>query len=163
MQEDHDGIQKHLVFGGTLKQPFSPDKLALSKRSGRLYHELTNNGSKLHSGVIAKGDEKECSTGIGNEKGSKQCNLTPLHASDVTEYGLIRSSLAVTLSEHIVDGTLHPNYNDDSIPGSEKEYSGMDYLFDVTGGRVPIAWLPEYAEPGPWSLPFDDDGAPLAN
>lgn len=64
-----------------------------------------------------------------------------MEASDLG-YGLIRSSVAVSLSEKITAGS------DDS--GSHLEFHTQD-------GPKPIRWLPDDAEPGAWSLPADVD------
>lgn len=63
----------------------------------------------------------------------------PRHDDDsLIRYGLIRSSVAVLLSERIV-----ACYGDASLMG-----------IDVGDGTVqPIAWLPENHEPGVWAMP----------
>ena len=84
LREDPDN-GKQLVFGGNLSQPYLPKKIAMSPRLGRLYHELTSDNS----------DAKE------NKP------LTPLHTSESTEkpeYGLIKSSVAVSIADAIVEG-----------------------------------------------------------
>jgi len=112
---------KELCFGGTLTQPFLPAMLVISKRTGRLYHYL----SALNEFP------------------------TPLHKPGKRqEYGLLKSSLAVTLSEHLVDGT------GPSGAQTEDTYSGMDYICMETGERFPIRRLADNDESGPWSLSF---------
>lgn len=37
----HDLVDAQLAYGGTLREPFRPEHLRLSARSGRLYHALT--------------------------------------------------------------------------------------------------------------------------
>mmetsp|Transcript_19857 Transcript_19857/g.44252 ORF Transcript_19857/g.44252 Transcript_19857/m.44252 type:complete len:277 (-) Transcript_19857:1278-2108(-) len=111
---------KQLVFGGTLTQPYHPEKLAMSPKTGRLYHELVS----------------------GSKDGDKP--LTPLHVvseSSKPEYGLIKSSVAVTIADAIVEG----------------EGFGNDVICYDTGKRYPIRWLPAYAEAGEWGLPFTDE------
>ena len=127
---DTDDGEKELVFGGHMVQPFCPDKLALAKETGRLYHELVS-------------AYKDCKGNNSTLAGKTRDWSTPLHASDKVEFGLIRSSVAVTLSDSICIG-----------PNEENEtYSGMDFCTD-SGGRCPIKWLPIYAQPGTWSMPF---------
>ena len=71
----HDLQQGNLFFGGSLSQPYNPQQLARSKKTRRLYHKLTNDRKKL----------------------------TPLHQYDIPEYGLIKSSVAITISDFIVE------------------------------------------------------------
>lgn len=68
----HDESLK-LHYGGSLHQPFDPSCLAISQRSGRLYHELLR---------------------VGEKEG------TPLHQQS-GNFGLVKSSLAVALSDQI--------------------------------------------------------------
>lgn len=99
-----------LYFAASLRQRFDPSCLAISPRTGHLYHQLQGNGTGLHR-----------KTGC---------------------YGLIKSSVAVALSEHIV---AH----------SDKIGSGTQ--FAVGGTHYPIPWLPASAEPGSWAMPFFDE------
>ena len=127
---DTDDGEKKLVFGGHMVQPFCPDKLALAKDTGRLYHEL----------ITAY---KDC--GENNSTPTRKIRdwSTPLHASDKVEFGLIRSSVAVTLSNSISIGSNEEN----------DTYSGM-YFCTESGGNYPIKWLPIHVQPGTWSMPF---------
>lgn len=114
-------FEQELGFGGSLVQTFQPDKLAMSPTTGRLYHEL------ISASV--------------NESSNR---LTPLHSSQELEYGLIRSSVAVSLSESIVVGS---DEEDDTLSGMEFHCSELDCTF-------PIKWLPLDARPGMSSMPF---------
>lgn len=97
-----------LLYGGDLLHPFRPDQLAISPVSGHLFHRFMPDSSSK----------------LGSET-----NLS---------YGLIRSSLAVTLSEHIV--------HDDSS-------SSSDVLFYNQNNKMySIACLPVGSEPGPWGM-----------
>ena len=98
-----------LCFAASLRQRFDPRCLAISPRTGHLYHQLLGRGTILH--------------------GKNGC------------YGLIKSSVAVTLSEQIVT-------NDDEVA------SGNKFTFD--GYCHPISWLPGSAEPGSWAMPALD-------
>mmetsp|Transcript_15882 Transcript_15882/g.36496 ORF Transcript_15882/g.36496 Transcript_15882/m.36496 type:complete len:169 (-) Transcript_15882:2047-2553(-) len=103
-----------LVFGATLKQPFSPSQLALSPLTGRLYH-----------GLVA--DTK----------------LTPLHKHPTElQFGLVRSSVAVVLSEH-----MEPAGDEENGDHSEMIFVDSDQT------RHSIMKLPHYAEPGSWAMP----------
>lgn len=127
----HDGHRLDLVFGGnTLLQPFDElQGIAISERTGRLYHKLTT-----HS-------------------------LFPSGSSSSTnrsydEYGLIRSAVAVTLSARIVvvlDGT--------DINPTNLQHSGIGFqtAANNNGSIVPIPWLPSDAELGLWAMPFTGD------
>lgn len=113
---------KQLVFGGNLCQPYLPEKIAMSPRTGRLYHQLTSE----------------------NKGGEKSKHLTPLHASESTEkpeYGLIKSSVAVSIADAIVEG----------------DGFGHDIICFDTGKKYPIEWLPAHAEAGEWGLPFSEE------
>ncbi|CAM9826396.1 unnamed protein product, partial [Heterosigma akashiwo] len=87
LQKDSDDDvemgRKSLIFGGNLSQPYSPRCLAMSMKTGRLYHELI------------------CTSG-------EQTPLTPLHRkqSDLScpEYGLIKSTVAICIADAIVEG-----------------------------------------------------------
>lgn len=128
--EDTEDGDKVLVFGGSMVQPFCPDKIALAKDTGRLYHELIN-------------ASRDCAEDSSTPVRTARTGLTLLHASDMVEYGLIRSSVAVTLSDLICVG-----------PDEENDvYSGMDFCTD-SGSRYPIKWLPIHTQPGAWSMPL---------
>eukprot|EP00978_Attheya_sp_CCMP212_P037492 scaffold177261_cov53-Attheya_sp.AAC.2 len=130
----------NLLFGATLTQSFSPEKLAISNKSGHLYHEIGS--SKRRASAISKS---------GVVEDSEENESMTFHPSD-KEYGLIRSSLAVTLCEHIIEGSMNKHNLDDTTI-----YSGMDFHDPITGKLYPIIWLPNNAEPGPWALPNSDD------
>ncbi len=89
----------------------------MSAKTGRMYHELLLSGDKRNS--------------------------TPLHSE--AGFGLIRSSVAVTLSERIVHGDKN----------STCEGTGLMCLDVGAAGTCTyeIRWLPEEAEPGPWAMP----------
>mmetsp|Transcript_16470 Transcript_16470/g.47348 ORF Transcript_16470/g.47348 Transcript_16470/m.47348 type:complete len:316 (+) Transcript_16470:94-1041(+) len=133
-----------LIFGSTLSQPFSPKSLFISKHTGRIYHEISaeidegREGSTLNNGV----------SGVLNVKPK----LIPLHTISRREFGLIKSSLAVSLSEDIIDG----NEEQPASLLTEKQHSGMDFACPETGNRYAIFWLPEEAEAGSWALPHDE-------
>ena len=99
-----------LTYAGTMTQPLDYSKLAVSKKTGRLYHQLN-----IESGI-------------------RKSRRT------ASEYGLIRSSVAVALSERIVDGL------DDGRMAIATPH-----------GLSPVPWLPEVHEPGLWSFPLRDD------
>lgn len=112
-----DGTE--LVFAGTLKQPFDPSRLAISAKTGHLYHELWNSETSISK-----------------------------HAASPGSFGLIRSSVAVTLSEWIVPMT------NENTSSETKNGSGMIYLDEQVTCTNPreIQWLPEEAEPGLWAM-----------
>lgn len=99
-----------LIFAGTKRQSFDPARLAISKHTGRLYHEVTD--------FSLRGDASN---------------------DDTAEYALVRSAVAVSLSDYIVpqDDRLH--------------YQLENYAF-------PIQWLPASCEPREWSMAgsYDD-------
>lgn len=109
-----------LVYAGTMVQPFDSSYLAVSEKSGKLYHKLV----AAHPNALEKTNRK-----------------TAMHDNDIAEYGLIRSSVAVSLSEKIV---------------ASSDTDGL--AFNTPSGERPISSLPENAEPGVWSLPYSEDG-----
>lgn len=111
----HSLVGNDLHFGGSLIRPFNASYLAVSLKTGRLYHKV----------------EKENKAGR-SEKVSQD------------EYGLIRSSVAVALSEYI-----HPGNCDDS------EISGLNFCNE--GASTQIKALPQSSEPGEWALPGNKD------
>jgi hypothetical protein len=130
----------NLLFGATLTQSFSSEKLAISNKSGHLYHEIIS--TKMRASAISK---------FGVVEDSEENESMKFHPSD-KEYGLIRSSLAVALCEHIIEGSMNKHSLDET-----SIYSGMDFHDPITGKLCPIIWLPNNAEPGPWALPNSDD------
>ena len=113
---------RQLLFGGNLAQPLNVACIAVSFQSGRLYHELTKHSLQ--------------------PRGEKDL------ANQTIDYGLIRSSVAVALSERIIP------FEDVDASG---EYSGMAIIGDE--GPCPIPWLPISAEPGQWALPLSASDA----
>ena len=110
----NNGIE--LVYGGNLVQPLDFSRMRASKQTGRLYHQLVTKG----------GISKAQKTALHDQSGSPN-------------YGLIRSSVAVSLSERIVDS-------------SDEE--GGEMAIIMPEGQYPLQWLPDDAEPGPWALPL---------
>lgn len=94
----------NLVYGGSLTQPFDNSRLAISTKTGRLYHELAS-----------------------PMKGSKGKH----------DYGLLRSSVTVSLAERIIPGETH-----------DEPWS----FLSAEGNASQIGWLPAYAEPGKWAM-----------
>jgi hypothetical protein len=119
---NHDSGDRQLVFGGgdKLVQPFDERRVCTSIKTGRLYHELDEN-------MLRRSRDKADGT-----PGSHQ------------QYGLIRSSVAVTLSERIV-------------PLDDENDDGSGLAFHSPNTIIPIPWLPLEAEPGPWSMPNLDE------
>jgi hypothetical protein len=105
-------IREHdqcIMYGGNLEHGFDGTQLAISSKTGRLYHRF-----------IREND-------VTNSDGREQS----------MSYGLIRSSVAVTLSEKIgvsEEGVFV--YND-------------EYEIDL---------LPQENEPGVWAMPDDGTG-----
>ena len=104
-----------LVYGGNMKQPFDPSMLAISVNTGRLYHRLDSKSRKISS---AKENH-------------------PL-----LRYALIRSAVAIALSENIVESSDCETIS-----------------FMTPEGPCPIATLPSEAEPTGWGLPYMENEA----
>jgi hypothetical protein len=130
-----------LCYAGTLTQLFSPSKLFISKRTGKLYHTLDNH--KYLSSTAEK-------------------SLLEQHRQQHS-YGLLSSSVVMALSDYFVDGLYNDNNN--KFNNINSNYSGMDfisfYTMDTAANnttmretRIPIPWLPHSAEPGPWSFSY---------
>lgn len=112
-------------------QPFEEKYLAISEETGRLYHRLTGDN------VLARDKQK-----------SKLAANTQHEAKD--EFGLIRSSVAIALSDRIE--VLDGNDADETL--------GMGIMTE--SGFLSIPWLPGEAEPGAWAMPCSED-APEAS
>jgi Domain of unknown function (DUF4505) len=108
-----------LLFGGNLIEPFREvDGVAISEKTGRLYHRLTQHALNQDSETSGKA------------------------------FGLIRSSVAVALSDRIVPVEEEPGKS-----GGSHACIGLEMN---NGGIVPIRLLPDTAEPGLWAMPFDE-------
>mmetsp|Transcript_14608 Transcript_14608/g.20877 ORF Transcript_14608/g.20877 Transcript_14608/m.20877 type:complete len:287 (-) Transcript_14608:1872-2732(-) len=120
-------IIQQLCFAGSLTQEFSPTMLAISKRTGKIYHQLSSD---------------------------QDFPITSLHKlQDHHQYGLLKSSLAISISENLVDG-----YNvEQADMRMEDSYSGMNYFCTKNKLNHPIQWLPSTAEPGSWSFSFQNE------
>ncbi|GAX17431.1 hypothetical protein FisN_5Hu079 [Fistulifera solaris] len=105
----HSIEKEHLIFAGNKRQLFDPANLAISERTGRLYHQVTN--------MSLRGDTT---------------------SKDAPEYALVRSAVAVSLSDRII---LH----DDCLS------------FQLDDKALPIEWLPASCEPGEWAMPGSHD------
>lgn len=125
--------------------------LAISQSTGRLYHALTAMSLQIK--------EKK------QRHNSADKDDKTLTTQSPQEYGLIRSSVAVTLAQHMV---FQDDQNEcpeglDETDSTESRASNSSMLLDCTvKGRptlVPIPWLPLEAEPGPWSAPVDPNDA----
>lgn len=107
-----------------------------SRMSGRLYHALIN----------PDGDDGEDSEPLCRKARDRS---TPLHESEEIEYGLIRSSVAVLLSDSI---TL-------SRDEQSETHCGMNFVSsDLDAKTYRIEFLALHAEPGIWKLPPFVDG-----
>jgi hypothetical protein len=105
-----------LQYGGSLVVPFDSTRLAISQRNGRLYYPLN----------VHEDDNVQT---YQNKTTTERRKLG---------YGLIRSSIAVSLSENIHYG---------NSGGDKFRY-----------GEIEIDWLPAVHEPGSWALPGDGEG-----
>jgi hypothetical protein len=104
--------QKVLLFGASLEQVYDErNGLAISSKTGRLYHKLTTKDSSFP------------------QVGDTKC-----------DYGLIRSSVSVTISENICS-------LEDDCDGHQLG------ILTVRDEIIPIPTLSPEAEPGPWVMP----------
>jgi hypothetical protein len=125
----HGLSEDELLYAGTMVQIFEEKHLAISEETGRLYHKLTGEN------VLARDKKAK----------SKVVATSTQEAKD--EFGLIRSSVAVTLSDRI------EVLDRDDADGS----SGMGIMTD--SGLLSIPWLPGEAEPGSWAMPCSEDAS----
>jgi hypothetical protein len=120
----HSLQEDELSYAGCMVQSFEEKHLAISEETGRLYHRLTGENvlarDKAKNKVVATQEAKD-------------------------EFGLIRSSVAVALSDRI------EVLDEDDSDGS----SGMGIVTE--SGLLSIPWLPEGAEPGAWAMPSSED------
>jgi hypothetical protein len=104
-----------LMYGGNLIQPFQYSNLAISKESGKIYHKLP--------------------------KLLRETSPTESNRPRTLEYGLLRSSIVISLSERILP--------------TMSENDGRWNIVDSDGTACPIDWLPEGDEPGDWAMQYE--------
>ena len=152
--EDHDtGDRRYiLVYGGDKKQPFSWTRLAISSVTGKLYHPIDT----------TKPNKQSASYGTG-----KILELESMQQQEQQqEYALIRSAVAVALSDRIVAiDSINDDLNDSSgmaiiLKHRQHVCNRDDGDDDVDQQHSPllhpIPWLPLEAEPGPWAMPYNE-------
>ena len=126
LTNESDPCRQQLLFGGDMAEPFDEENgFAISRVNGRLYHKFTVY-------ALERGDRnrKEHPDGL-----------------PMNQFGLIRSSVAVALSNRMTP-----------IDGHDVSAENSGVVFVTEGDKkVPIPWLPLSAEPGPWGLPSDVD------
>jgi len=110
-----------LGYGGTLSQEFHPSQLAISSHTGRLYHELNGNGTRLHKTSSSK------------------------------KYGLIKSSISVALSNQIVECSSDEDHTSDSTSSSglcfcNGDDSSLYPIPHLSQEHAPGDWSMPYAE-----------------
>jgi Domain of unknown function (DUF4505) len=110
----HSMVGGDLLYGGNLVQPFDSSRLAISQETGRLYHQI----------ILPDGYDDQT-----HKKNTRE--MLKLG------FGLIRSSLAVSLSEKI-------------------QYGNSERAKFRYNGDFEIDWLASANEPGSWGMP--DDG-----
>jgi len=68
------------------------------------------------------------------------------------QFALIRSAVVVGLSDQI--GPVEEDDDDD-----DENSSGLAFVPDNDNNNtpIPIPWLPQWAEPGAWAMPFSED------
>lgn len=111
-------INKTLTYGGNLTQSFQHSDLAICKNTGRLYHKLP-----------ARFRDR-----AKREESNKNVTCTAL------EYGLLRSSVAIALSDII-------------LPATE---DCEQWKLLTSEGTEDIDWLPEESEASVWAMPFSE-------
>ena len=128
-----------LVYAGSRTQEFQMSALAMSERTGRLYHRCEH----LEK-ASAKAQNQNQSGAIDNLA----------HSS----YALIRSAVVVSFSDHIVPMEEEEILaRDNSL--TLQNYSGLAYVNNDNHEELPhpIPWLPREAEPGSWAMPSSED------
>lgn len=106
---------EQLIFGGSLSIAFDASQLAISKDTGKLYHRL------------------DTPSEVSPEKKNNR-NMEELRKLG---FGLIRSSVAVALSDRIQLGASDDDH----------------FLFCDDEKETEIDWLPPQFEPGSWAMP----------
>jgi Domain of unknown function (DUF4505) len=134
-RKDHHHRQ-HLLFGGSIPVDFDSNSLVISKVNGRLYHPLVLTSSSAAAAASSSDYDETLSS--KTKKQQQKIN----ESRDQLGYGLIRSSIAVTLSDRI----HHCDTTDDDR-----------FMYESEDGTTSlIGWLPSYFEPGSWAMPDDD-------
>lgn len=124
LTNESNSCRQQLLFGGNMAEPFDEENgIAISRVNGRLYHKFT-------AYPLERCDKTRKKHPDGLPK---------------QEFGLIRSSVAVALSNRMVP-----------IDGHDLSAENSGVAFETQSNKeVPIPWLPQSAEPGPWGLPSD--------
>ena len=124
LTNESDDCRQQFLFGGDMAEPFDEENgFAISRVNGRLYHKFT-------AYALNRCDRNR------NE------NAGGLPMQD---FGLIRSSVAVALSNCMVP-----------IDGEDLTAKNSGVVFETKSkNQVPIPWLPLRYEPGSWGLPSD--------
>lgn len=150
---ENDGKQQRqeqkLIFGGSLSQPYNPQCLAISRKTRRLYHELTNKNN-INNNIKTNGKKSSTITTPLHKRRIISSNLQQHHHQQKTnpEYGLIKSSVAITISDTIIE-------SDDDNDDFKNE---IIIICNETGKTFPLKWIPEEAEAGDeYRYPYSDE------
>lgn len=147
LKQSSGGSGLELVFGGTLLQSFSPKRLAMSLETGRLYHELYSSDAPSSDASAATPDPSaivpssfsSSSSHSSSKRAVPRLQRLPL---SICEYGLIKSSIGVTLSPNILLETEEGEGEGEMVP-----------YFVEDGEKQRIKILPERCESRDWGLP----------
>ena len=115
------------LFAGSMVQPFKASNLAISKQTGRLFHRC---------------DHMEKAASKGTADGGILSH---------EQYALIRSSVVVSLSDHI-----RPMEKADESGHDTNESSGLAFYSTNQKNAHSIPYLSPFAEAGAWAMPFVD-------
>jgi hypothetical protein len=127
--------EQYLLYGSNnksiLREPFNETSgIVVSKYNGMIYHTLTTHS---YYPLSRKAE-------VSEQQRQQQ-------------YGLIRSTVALSLSDRIVELPI-----DSDVPStsSSSSLSGLGFITKYDR-IVPIMYLPDYAEPGPWSMSYNNN------
>lgn len=124
--KNRNGKRDFLIFGGSLRQSFSFESIYISRRTHRIYHKLlTRSNDNDYDKERPIFNYQESRTKLFNSK---------------SEFGLIKSSLAVELAEYFEEAIDH---------------DGLNLVLPDSPQVNKIPWLPSHAEPGVWGMRID--------
>lgn len=143
-----------------LSVKFDPSALRLSSRTGRLYHPCPRRIRRTRG--KKKQMVRKAGSSLGEEPSKQQLSQQPppqrqkrrgaIHANNMMIFGLVRSQLAVVLSERLIQFSGEDSYDADE-PGARKGEddgngdSRTGLGFQWRDGRVyPVLELPKGAE-----------------
>lgn len=103
-----------------------------------------------HSGTMSQSFQYD-QLAISRKSNRMYHKLMDKQNIDDNKFGLLKSTIAIALSDMILPSS-DTDDNNDLVNGTL--HSGYDFVCHKSRRRSPIMTLPDCEEPGPWSLPL---------